>query len=182
MTKRIIIFLTSLIFLTGAFLNAQTSKTLVVYFSWSGNTRVAAEYAKRILNADIFEIVPVEAYPNQHSDASRQAREELNNNYIPAIRNQLNNLSSYDTIILCYPNWWHTIPQIVKGFLQNNNFSSKTIAPLCTHAGARMGRSVEDIRAVCPNSAITEGLDIRGAAVRSSENDIRNWLKKIGLL
>ena len=56
MTKRIIIFLTSLIFFTGAFLNAQNSKTLIVYFSWGGNTRVAAENTKRLTGADIFEI------------------------------------------------------------------------------------------------------------------------------
>ena len=67
MTKRIIIFLTSLIFLTGAFLNAQASKTLVVYFSYSGNTKVAAEYAREILNADIFEIIPANRYPNDYS-------------------------------------------------------------------------------------------------------------------
>ena len=56
MTKRIIIFLTSLIFFTGAFLNAQNSKTLIVYFSWGGNTRVASENTKRLTGADIFEI------------------------------------------------------------------------------------------------------------------------------
>ena len=181
MTKRIIIFLTSLIFLTGAFLNAQASKTLVVYFSWSGNSRTLADYAQNITGGDIFEIVPVEPYPNEHSAASRQAREELNNDYIPAMRNQVNNLSSYNVIILIYPNWWGTIPQIVKGFLQNNDFSGKTIAPLCTHAGARMGRSVEDIRTVCPNSTITEGLDVRGSSVRNAENDVRNWIRRVGI-
>lgn len=160
---------------------ANDNKILVVYFTWGGNSRTLAGYAKDITGGDIFEIVPAQPYPSQYRATTQQAREELDNNYLPAIRNQINNISSYDTIILVYPIWWGTIPQIVKRFLQDNNFSGKTIAPICTHEGSRMGRSVTDIKALCPNSTITEGLDVRGGNVGSARNTVRDWINKIGI-
>lgn len=160
---------------------ANDNKILVVYFTWGGNSRTLAGYAKDITGGDIFEIVPAQPYPSQYRATTQQAREELDNNYLPAIRNQINNLSSYDTIILVYPNWWGTIPQIVKRFLQDNDFSGKTIAPICTHEGSRMGRSLTDIRALCPNSTITEGLDVRGGSVSGARNTVRDWIDKIGI-
>lgn len=160
---------------------ANDNKILVVYFSWGGNSRTLAGYAREITGGDIFEIVPAQPYPSQYRATTQQAREELDNNYLPAIRNQINNISSYDTIILVYPIWWGTIPQIVKRFLQDNNFSGKTIAPICTHEGSRMGRSVTDIKALCPNSTITEGLDVRGGNVGSARNTVRDWINKIGI-
>lgn len=160
---------------------ANDNKILIVYFSWGGNSRTLAGYAREITGGDIFEIVPAQPYPSQYRATTQQAREELDNNYLPAIRNQINNISSYDTIILVYPIWWGTIPQIVKRFLQDNNFSGKTIAPICTHEGSRMGRSVTDIKALCPNSTITEGLDVRGGNVGSARNTVRDWINKIGI-
>lgn len=160
---------------------ANDNKILIVYFSWGGNSRTLAGYAREITGGDIFEIVPAQPYPSQYRATTQQAREELDNNYLPAIRNQINNISSYDTIILVYPIWWGTIPQIVKRFLQDNNFSGKTIAPICTHKGSRMGRSVTDIKALCPNSTITEGLDVRGGNVGSARNTVRDWINKIGI-
>ena len=159
--------------------NNSDNKILVVYFTWGGNSRTLAGYAREITGGDIFEIVPAQPYPSQYRATTQQAREELDNNYLPAIKNQINNLSSYDTIILVYPNWWGTIPQIVKRFLQDNDFSGKTIAPICTHEGSRMGRSLTDIRALCPNSTITEGLDVRGGSVGGARNTVRDWINKI---
>lgn len=183
MTKRIIIFLTSLIFFTGAFLNAQNSKTLIVYFSWSGNTRVAAENTKRLTGADIFEITVKNPYPTDYSRCVNQAREEQRTDFLPELNGNVNNLSQYDTIIVAFPNWWETYPQAVKKFLiDNRDISSKKIALLSTHAGSRLGRSVNDLKALYPNANILESLAISGSSVRNSENDIRNWLKKIGLL
>ena len=161
--------------------NNSDNKILVVYFTWGGNSRTLAGYAREITGGDIFEIVPAQPYPSQYRATTQQAREELDNNYLPAIKNQINNLSSYDTIILVYPNWWGTIPQIVKRFLQDNDFSGKTIAPICTHEGSRMGRSLTDIRALCPNSTITEGLDVRGGSVSGARNTVRDWINKIGI-
>lgn len=160
---------------------ANDNKILIVYFSWGGNSRTLAGYAREITGGDIFEIVPAQPYPSQYRATTQQAREELDNNYLPAIRNQINNISSYDTIILVYPIWWGTIPQIVKRFLQDNNFSGKTIAPICTHEGSRMGRSMTDIKTLCPNSTITEGLDVRGGNVGSTRNTVRDWINKIGI-
>ena len=160
---------------------ANDNKILVVYFTWGGNSRTLAGYAKDITGGDICEIVPAQPYPSQYRATTQQAREELDNNYLPEIKNQINNLSSYDAIILVYPNWWGTIPQIVKRFLQDNDFSGKTIAPICTHEGSRMGRSLTDIRALCPNSTITEGLDVRGGSVGSARNTVRDWINKIGV-
>lgn len=160
---------------------ANDNKILIVYFSWGGNSRTLAGYAREITGGDIFEIVPAQPYPSQYRATTQQAREELDNNYLPEIKNKISNLSSYETIILVYPNWWGTIPQIVKRFLQDNDFSGKTIAPICTHEGSRMGRSLTDIKALCPNSTITEGLDVRGGNVDSARNTVRDWINKIGI-
>ncbi|WP_288680480.1 flavodoxin [uncultured Brachyspira sp.] len=103
--------------------------------------------------------------------------------FFPELNGNVNNLSQYDTIIVAFPNWWGTYPQAVKKFLiDNRDISSKKIALLCTHGGSRLGRSVNDLKALYPNANILESLAISGSSVRNSENDIRNWLKKIGLL
>ena len=159
----------------------DNNKILIVYFSWGGNSRTLAGYAKDITGDDIFEIVPAQPYPSQYRATTEQAREELDNNYLPEIKNKINNLYSYDTIILVYPIWWGTIPQIVKRFLQDNDFSGKTIAPIGTHEGSRLGRSVTDIKALCPNSTITEGLDVRGGSVSGARSTVRDWINKIGV-
>ena len=178
MTKRIIIFLTSLIFLTGAFLNAQTSKTLAVYFSWSGNTRVAAEYVREILNADIFEIIPANRYPNDYSSMLSQYRMEKERNTFPRLANSIN-ISQYDTIILGYPNWGGDLPWVVKSFLSSNNFSGKIIAPLCTHGGKGFEQTINSIRELCPNATILEGFSVNGREARNSKNNLQNWLNRI---
>lgn len=178
MTKRIIIFLTSLIFLTGAFLNAQASKTLVVYFSWSGNTRAAAEYVREILNTDIFEIIPANRYPSDYSAMLSQYRREKERDTFPRLANNID-ISQYDTIILGYPNWGGDLPWVVKSFLSANNFSGKRIAPLCTHGGGGFARSINSIRELCPNSTILEGFSINGREARNSKNNLQNWLNRV---
>lgn len=160
-------------------LNAQSSKTLIVYFSWGGNTRTAANMIKNLTQADMFEIKTVEPYPSSYNDTVNQARKEQNDDFLPKLSANINNLSSYDTIILCYPNWWGTIPQAVKQLLLTHDFSGKKIAPLCTHGGGGIGRSVTDIKKLCGNSTILDSLSISGGSVNSSENSIREWLRNI---
>lgn len=163
-------------------LNAQTSKTLIIYFSWGGNTRTAANMIKNLTQADMFEVKTVEAYPSSYNDTVNQARKEQNDDFLPKLSANINNLANYDTIILCYPNWWSTIPQAVKQLLLTHDFSGKKIAPLCTHGGGGIGRSLSDIKSLCPNSTILDNLSISGRNVNKSENNIKTWLQNINIL
>ena len=180
--KRILmsLLLSSTLLIGG--LNAQTSKTLIVYFSWGGNTRTAANMIKNLTQADIFEVKTVEAYPSSYNDTVNQARKEQNDDFLPKLSANINNLANYNTIILCYPNWWGTIPQAVKQLLLTHDFSGKKIAPLCTHGGGGMGKSVSDIKSLCPNSTILDNLSISGRNVNNSEKNIKNWLENINIL
>ena len=132
--KKIIFIILTAVFLVISNLNAQTStKTLIVYFSWGGNTKTAANIIKNMMKADIFEIKTIKEYPTDINVCGNQARNELINNILPDLKENINNISNYDNIIICYPNWWNTIPQAVKQLLLTHNFSGKKIAPLCTY-------------------------------------------------
>ena len=157
-------------------------KILVAYFSWSGNTRKIANQIHRFVGGDLFEIVSVDKYPIDYDEAVQQARKELDAGYRPELRSKVENLDSYDVIIIGYPSWWGTLPMPVVSFLSKCDSSGKIIAPFCTHEGSRLGRSVADIAKLCPQSTVLEGLEIRGWAVGSSQNRVSEWLRRIGIM
>ncbi|MDU1904154.1 MAG: flavodoxin [Dysgonomonas sp.] len=156
-----------------------TKKILVVYFSWSnsGNTRHMAEQIKAMTGADIFEIVPVKAYPRDYQACVDQAKAEINSDSRPEIKGKIENFDSYDIIFVGSPNWWSTIAPPVATLLSGYDFSGKTILPFITHEGSRMGRSMDDIKKLCPKANVLQGLPVRGGSVKNAENDIRKWLR-----
>lgn len=87
----------------------------------------------------------------------------------------------YDVIFIGYPNWWATIPMGVFTFFEEYDFSGKTIIPFCTHEGSRLGRSERDIKKLCPNSNVLEGLAIRGS-INKAQNSVSVWLRKLGMM
>lgn len=152
-------------------------KILVAFYSWGGNTRNMAEQIKAFTNGDIFEIVPVNAYPKDYNACVDQAKKEINSNFKPPLKSKLPNLDSYDIIIVGSPNWWSTIAPPVATFLSSYNFKGKTILPFITHEGSRMGRSEDDIKKLCPSANLINGLPIRGSSVKNAGSDIKKWLQ-----
>jgi flavodoxin len=90
-------------------------------------------------------------------------------------------MDDYSLIFLGYPNWWGTMPMAVFTFLEDHDFSGKTIIPFCTHEGSGLGRSESDIKKICPHATVLTGLSIRGGSVYRAENDISAWLSKSGV-
>lgn len=166
-------------FISILFFCNLNANTLIVYFSCGGNTKTAANIIKNITDADIFEIKTKVPYPKNYNELLNYAQKEIIDNRLPQLERNINNVSNYDTVILCYPNWGGTIPQAVKQLLLTHDFSDKKIAPLCTHGGGGMGRSLNDIKKLCPNSTILKHLDIYGSSVKSSENNIKSWIQDI---
>lgn len=160
---------------------AEENDILVTYFSHSGNTRVIANRIHESVGGDAFEIVAVDPYPRDYDAVVEQARKELDEDYRPQLKTKVENMGSYNVIFVGYPNWWGTIPMPVATFLSEYDFSGKTIVPFCTNEGSGMGRSVSDIKELCQQSTVLDGLPIRGSYVRNAQNEVSGWLRKIGM-
>jgi flavodoxin len=168
----------------GIHLHAQTNgkKILVAYFSHSGNTRAVAYDICKKVDGEFFEIQTVKPYPTDYNTVVYQAKQELKSDFRPELKNRLKNIKQYDVIFLGYPDWWDTYPQAVKVFLTQYDFSGKTIIPFCTHEGSEFGRSISDLKKMCPKSRILEGLAIRGSAAHNSDGRIEEWLKELNII
>ena len=78
--------------------------------------------------------------------------------------------------------WWGTLPQPVFTFLEEYDFSGKTILPLCTHEGSRLGRSESDIASICPDAQLLDGLSVRGSDAGSAQTEVEEWSSNSGML
>lgn len=167
-------------------------KNLIVYFSHDkenyvsgtiqnlevGNTKIVARKIQQQLNCDIFEIKPLHDYPFDYHECTKVAKQELQNNARPKIFNIVSDIEAYQNIYIGYPNWWGTMPMCVMTFLESYNLSNKRIYPFCTHEGSGLGKSVEDLKKLCPNSFIQMGLAIEGHQVHQSDIKINKWLEE----
>lgn len=161
--------------ITSASLNTKNGE-------YVGNAEVLAKMAQQITGGDLFLIQAEEKYPSDYRDTTDKAKVEQNNNARPVLSSHVDNMDKYGTIILIYPNWWGTLPQPLFTFLEEYDFSGKTIMPLCTHEGSRMGRSEGDIKSLCPNATLLDGLAVSGSSVNSAQSDVEEWINNSGVL
>jgi flavodoxin len=162
--------------------STKENNILVAYFSHTGNTREIANQIHERVGGDIFEIVTVDLYPNDYNACVDKAKQEQNDNSRPVLATKVEKMDSYDVVFVGYPIWWETMPMAVFTFLEEYDFSGKTIIPFCTHEGSDLGSSVEDIKKLCPQSTILEGLAVRGSNVNNAQNDVSEWLREIGMI
>ncbi|MGI5896388.1 MAG: flavodoxin [Oscillospiraceae bacterium] len=158
-----------------------SSKSLVVYFSWSGNTENVAKSIQSQTNSDIFEIVPATPYSDDYDTVVDLAQEEQRNNARPAISNSIENIEQYDVIYVGFPNWWGDMPMILYTFFDTYDLSDKTVALFCTSGGSGLSGTVNEVKTLEPNATVTEGLHIRDGASDSPDSAVSEWLNKIGL-
>ena len=156
----------------------KNNKSLIIYFSWSGNTRNAAKIIADKTGADIFEIELVNPYSSNYNTVLDQAQRDMNKDARPKLKNKIDNFEQYDTFMIGYPNWWADIPMPIATVLEDYDFSGKTIIPFCSHGGGEFGQSITTISKMAPNSKIGIGLSIHYSGGSGLSNDISNWLKQ----
>jgi len=152
-------------------------KTLVVYFSHSGKTQTVANLIRRNLNADIVRIEPSEPYSQVYRETTQRARNELNNDTYPEIKNTDVKVSNYDVIFLGYPIWGGRAPRPVMTFLASQDFADKTVITFCTSGGSPISGSTPEIKAQIPNANIIEGI----RTYPENETATLNWLNNLKL-
>lgn len=161
---------------------AEADKTLIIYFSWSGNTRAVANTIQELTGYDIVEIEVKEPYSSVYDEVTARARQELDNDICPALATQVENIGEYDTLIVGTPIWSSRLAPPVKSFLVMYDLTGKKIAPFCTHGGSGTAQSVNNIRSVCPDSEILQSLAISSSQAKNARSSVERWLHTIGLI
>ena len=154
------------------------SKTLVAYFSASGVTARLAEKVAKVVNGDLYELVPAKPYTaadlDWTNDKSRSSVEMKNKSFRPEISGKAENMSDYDTIYLGFPIWWYVAPTIVNTFLESYDLSGKTIIPFATSGSSGMGGTNAELKNSCRGAILNEGKRYSSDA---TEKEIETWVK-----
>lgn len=161
--------------------SGEEGKTLVAYFSWSGNTQQMAEIIAQETGADLFEIATVTPYTDDYNTLLDVAQQEQGEDARPELNAQVENWDSYDTIFVGYPNWWSDAPMAVYTFLESYDFTGKTLIPFNTSASGGFGRSLTGIEESAAGATILEGLDLTEGELGDVENRVTTWLDSLGL-
>lgn len=139
-------------------------KTLVAYFSWSGNTEEIASYIAEQTGGDLLEIEPKAAYPTDYNETGDIAKAERDENARPEIANLPASIDEYDTILVGYPIWWHTAPMIIGTFLENYDLTGKEVYPFTQSASMdteQFNQSIEFVREVSEGATVHDGMFAR---------------------
>ena len=151
------------------------SKKLVAYFSASGTTKEAAERLAKAAGADLFEIKPTITYTsadlNWMDKESRSSVEMNDPDSRPEIAETMPNMADYDTVFIGFPIWWYVAPHIIHTFLESYDFSGKLLVPFATSGGSGMGKTVDELRKLCPNADWKAGKLVNGV----SDQALATW-------
>ncbi len=153
-------------------------KMLIAYFSWSGNTEGAAKEIQSQTGTDLFKIELVKPYSSDYNTVLDEAQRDQNKQARPELSTHIENMEDYDIIFIGYPNWWASIPMPIASFLEEYDFSGKTIIPFCSHGGGRFGQSLTAISKLAPDAVLGEGLSIHYSGGSTLSDDIAEWLNK----
>ena len=155
------------------------SKALVAYFSASGVTKAVAERLASGVGADLFEIEPAVPYTsvdlNWQDRKSRSTIEMNDRSCRPAIAAKVADMARYDVVFVGFPVWWYREPSIIDTFMEQYDFSGKTIIPFATSGGSQLGDSAKNLQALAQGAKVVEG---KRFAARASEKELADWATK----
>ena len=162
----------------------ETGKTLVVYYSASGNTERVAKDIAEAAGADLFEIVPAELntsddlnWTNPDSRVSREHDDESLRD-VPLTTTEVPDWDSYDTVFIGYPIWWGIAAWPVDTFVKNNDFTGKTVIPFATSSSSGMGQSGSLLADMAGTGEWQEGQRFSSGV---SSDEVQSWVNGLGL-
>ena len=156
-------------------------RKLVTYFSATETTENVAKTIAKLLECEIYEILPTQLYTNDDLDwrnaKSRSSIEMNDKECRPEIAGTVANIAEYDVVLLGFPIWWDTAPRIINTFLESHDLAGKTIIPFATSGGSELGNTIEHLQFSAPESTFVEGKVLNN----TSKADIASWLKTLFL-
>lgn len=161
--------------------DASTSASVVIDNGRFGTTEYVAKMIQEIVGGDIHLIETATPYTTDFDELRDVNHSEMASNYLPALKKTNLDISKYDTIFVGYPVWATDAPQAVISFLNQYDFSDKTVIPFCTHDGYGAGNSYQTIAEASKALNTADGIAIEAKNVPKSQDTVTAWLDSIGL-
>lgn len=159
----------------------SSDNVLIAYFSWSGNTETLANMIHEKVGGELYEITTVTPYTDDYDDLLDQAQQEQRDDTRPEIANHIDNFEKYEVVFVGYPNWWSDTPMAILSFLEQYNFTGKTVVPFCTHGSGGFGSSIKSITDSASKANILDGFEVSGSSVESANDDVIKWIDGLNL-
>ena len=157
----------------------ENMKAVIVYFTHSGNTELAAKDLAGVTGARMIRLMPEQPYSTEDVDwvneQSRCTQEHLNQSLRPAIKPVDVNFAEIDTLFLGFPIWWHEEPAVIRTFLDDyrSELKGKVIFPFCTSYESPMSEADSTLHKGYPDLDIKQGLRLP-----AKEGVIKKWIKQ----
>jgi flavodoxin len=160
---------------TAASVNLRNGK-------YAGNAELMAQWIQGEVGGDLFLIQTEEPYSADYDETVTRGERENQRNIHPALSSHVANMQDYNVIFLGYPIWAYDLPVALYTFLEEYDFSGKTIIPFCTSGATSISRTIETIKRLEPKANVLEGITVNHNQVLRSKNTVISWLKKIGIV
>lgn len=147
-------------------------KTLVVYYSQTGRTEALAQHICRVVDGDLFKLVPTEVFPADMYATSDVAKEQYAHHQLPAL-NKLPNLSHYDRILVGSPVWSGRLATPIASFFEAAEIKNQIVAVFCTSVGQTDGFE-DDVKGAVQNGKLKTSLITGTDSV--TDDQIKDWL------
>lgn len=155
---------------------------LIVYFSYTGNTRKIANKIKESLNCDILEIETKIPYSKDYDEVVNNEQNQEASNHLPEIKDINIDLSKYDEVIIGTPVWWYRPAPAIRTFLKQYDLTGKKVKMFATNAGW-LGRTFKEIKSLCIGADIEDGFNIvfesYSDKLVTDTKEINNWIETL---
>lgn len=184
----------------------DTSRILIAYFTWAdntvaedpstvdvdattsasvlapGNAAKIAGWIQQEVGGDLFSIVVEDPYSSDYDECLDRAADEKADNARPALVGHVSSMEDYGIVFLGFPNWWYTLPMAVLSFVEEYDFSGKTIVPFCTHGTGGLSNTIRDLTAALPDdTVILDPIGVYRPDVDSSRPAVQEWIAGLDL-
>ena len=154
---------------------ADSPKVLIAYFSRTSTTESYAEQLQSLTGGDIVRIETKDPYPSDYQTTTEVARAELDANARPEITTHVDDMDSYDIILVGFPIWWGAPPMAVLTFLEDYDLSGKTVVTFCTSVSSPISGSTEYIRGSIGSAELIQGVRM------TASMDLEGWLGSLDI-
>lgn len=151
--------------------NSQ-ARTLVIYFSRTGQTRAVAQQLASLTKATVFELETKQSLPTDMYAVADWATQQYENQQFPALR-QLPAIDGFDRILIGSPIWSGRLATPVVSLLQSSNFQQQQVGVFATSVG-QYGQFEHDVVTFVKAQRSLPALLLDGAQV--TDDLLNGWL------